>query len=70
MQLLYEANNGIEAQLIRDMLEREGIFVRVDGEYLQGGIGDLQSMGIVRVLVPETDLPRAKEIIQQEWDSK
>jgi hypothetical protein len=68
MQVVFQANNGIEAQLIRDMLEREDIFVRVDGELLQGGVGELQALGLVRVLVPEAHVSRAREIIAQQWD--
>lgn len=66
MKLLYAADNGIEAQLLRDMLEHEGVFVRVDGELLQGAIGELQAMGLVRVLVHENDFSRAEEILK-EW---
>ena len=64
MKLVYAADNGIEAQLVRDILERENI-VRVDGEFLQGAIGELQSMGLVRVLVPEAHYDRAKEILTE-----
>jgi hypothetical protein len=67
MKLVYAADNGIEAQLVRDILERENIFVRVDGEFLQGAIGELQSMGLVRVLVPKAHYDRAKEILNRDW---
>lgn len=67
MKLLFEADNAIEARLIADLLERENIFVRIDGELLQGAIGELQAMGLVRVLVFEADLQRAQKILDDEW---
>ena len=68
MKLVYSADNGIEAQLVRDILERENIFVRVDGEFLQGAIGEIQAMGLVRVLVPEAHYDRAREILDRDWN--
>jgi len=68
MKLVYEADNGIEAQLARDLLEDKNIFVRVDGELLQGAIGELQAMGLVRVLVPEEQFDEAKAIIDRDWN--
>lgn len=68
MKLLYEAQNSIEAHMILNMLEQAGLSGRIDGEYLQGGVGELQAMGIVRVMVEESDYARAREIID-EWDA-
>jgi hypothetical protein len=68
MKLLYEASNTVEAHMILNLLEQAGLSARIDGEYLQGGVGELQTMGIVRVMVKENDYPDAKSIIQ-EWDA-
>ena len=46
MRNLYEASNAIEANLLKGLLETEGIEVFIRGEYLQGGIGDLPVSGI------------------------
>ncbi len=54
--------------MILNLLEQQGITGRVEGEYLQGGIGELQAMGFVRVLVPEKDYAEAKKIIGA-WES-
>jgi len=51
--------------MILNLLEQEGISGRVDGEYLQGGIGELQAMNFVRVLVPDVDYADAKKIISK-----
>jgi hypothetical protein len=69
MKLLYEASNTVEAHMILNLLEQAGLSARIDGEYLQGGVGELQATGIVRVMVEEFDYPEAKKIIQ-EWDAK
>jgi len=69
MKLLYEASNTVEAHMILNLLEQSGLTARIDGEFLQGGIGDLQVIGIVRVMVEESDYQQAKLIIQ-EWDAQ
>lgn len=69
MRLLYNASNGIEAHLVLNLLEQSGLSVRIDGEYLQGGIGDIQAMGILRVMVEEADYADAMTIINA-WDIK
>lgn len=68
MKTLYQASNGVEAHMILHMLKQEGITGRVDGEYLQGGIGELPAVGLVRVMVPEQDYAAAKSIVDK-WDA-
>ncbi len=69
MRLLYEASNTLEGYMVLNLLEQAGLSARIDGEYLQGGIGELPAMGIVRVMIDEKDYAEGKEIIQ-EWDAK
>ena len=69
MKLLYEAQNSIEAHMILNLLEQDGLVARIDGEYLQGGVGELQAVGVVRVMVDEGDYSSARKIIEQ-WDAK
>ncbi len=54
--------------MILNLLKQVGITGRIDGEYLQGGIGELQAMNFVRVLVSEQDYAEARKMIQ-EWES-
>lgn len=68
MKSIFEASSGLEAHMILNLLQQEGINGRIDGEYLQGGMGELQAMNMVRVLVDDSDYIRAKEIIKA-WDS-
>ncbi|MCF6319593.1 MAG: DUF2007 domain-containing protein, partial [Proteobacteria bacterium] len=69
MILIYQAQNSVEARLILNLFQQAGLSARIDGEYLQGGMGDLQVSGIVRMMIDEADLKKGKEIIRQ-WDSK
>ena len=55
--------------MILNLLEQAGLSARIDGEYLQGGIGELQAIGVVRVMVEENNYADASEIIK-EWDAK
>jgi hypothetical protein len=68
MKSVYEASTGLDAHMILNLLEMRGISGRIDGEYLQGGIGELQAMGMVRVMVDEKNYEEARQIIH-EWES-
>lgn len=67
MVSIYSTSNGIEANLLRDILQREGIAAHISGEYLQGGIGELPVTGLINVLVDEADSRRAEKIVR-DWD--
>lgn len=67
MKSIYEAANGVEAHMIVNLLEQQGIRGRVDGEFLQGAIGELPAAGLVKVLVSAEDYAAAKPIVDQ-WD--
>jgi len=68
MKSVYEAATGLEAHMILNLLQQEGIDAQVEGEYLQGGVGELQAMDIVRVVVPEQYFDQAIKIIEQ-WQA-
>lgn len=68
MRSVFEASSGLDAHMVLNLLETHGISGRVEGEYLQGGMGELQAMGFVRVLVAEEDYAEASKIIR-EWES-
>jgi hypothetical protein len=68
MKTLYEASNAIEAQLIKNMLEQIDIESHIHGDFLQGGIGDLQAFGLVRIMVAEDSYDEARQLID-DWQS-
>ena len=67
MRLIYEPSNSIEAHMVLNLLEQAGLSGRIDGEFLQGGVGDLQAIGLIRVMIEEADYEAATSIIEQ-WD--
>lgn len=69
MECVYNAANTLEGQLAVDLLQGAGIDARMDGEYLQGGIGELQALGLIRVMVGQADAAKAREIMRK-WDQK
>lgn len=65
MRTVYEADNLIDAYLVRHALEAAGIPVFVRGEALVGGIGELPVFGLVAVCVPQVCWPQASELVAQ-----
>lgn len=64
MRVVYEAENIIDAHLVKGLLEQQGIPAFVKGEYLTGAIGDLPTMGLVAVCVPESKYPEAETVVR------
>lgn len=66
---VFDALNSIEAHSIKIYLIGNGIEAKVGGDYLQGAMGCLPAMGIVRVFVDEKDEIRARRFIRELHDS-
>ena len=64
MRNVYEAANLIDAHLVRQALEAEGIPAFVRGEALTGGIGEIGVFGLVGVMVPDSAWPVARDIVE------
>lgn len=65
MQIVYRAENIIDANLVRNALADEGIAAYVSGHYLTGAAGELPVSGLVNVMVAESDWPRARMIAER-----
>lgn len=65
MRVVYEAENLIDANLVRGVLEQAGIPVWVRGEYLTGAMGELPVSGLVSVCVPKAALPEARLLVER-----
>lgn len=63
MQVAYEAENLIDAHLVKGLLAQEGIEAFVRGQYLSGGMGELPAMGLVAVMVADEELAAARRVI-------
>ena len=68
MKTVYDASNNIEAHLVMHQLQQAGIDARIEGEYLQGGIGELPAAGNVRVIVNSEDEAEARFVIA-DWEA-
>jgi hypothetical protein len=65
MTKIYSAQNAIDAHIIKGLLEQQGIAAWVDGEYLQGGIGELPLIDLVTVSVAEEDYEKALRVLRE-----
>jgi hypothetical protein len=64
MRPLYQAKDRIEAQFLRDFLDRHLIRTAILGDYLAGAAGELPVNIYPTVWVIENeDLPRAQELL-------
>lgn len=68
LKLLYVPDNAITGHLLQDLLAAEGIDAHLEGEFLQGGIGELPPLGVVRLMVADDDWQSANQIIQ-DWEA-
>jgi hypothetical protein len=59
VRAVYEAENLIDAHLVRGRLEQAGVRAWVRGDLLTGGMGGLPVHGLVSVWVEESELPAA-----------
>lgn len=67
MKSIYQAAHGVDAHMVKGLLEQAGIPAQVRGEYLQGALGELPVNGMVTVWVGEPDALRAREILR-DWE--
>ncbi len=68
MVIIYRAANIADAHLIRQMLEAEGIHAFIQGEYLQGAVGELPANTEILVQVGNDDYAAARAVVEQ-WES-
>ena len=68
MITIYRAANITDAHLIRQMLEGDGIHAFIQGEYLQGAVGELPANTEILVHVADENAETARVIVD-EWES-
>jgi hypothetical protein len=68
MIIIYHAANSLDAHMIKGLLEQYHIRAFVQGEYLQGGVGQLPTAGLVTVSVDNMHQAEARNIID-EWEA-
>lgn len=65
MVIVYTAEDYIEGNLVKGLLESCGIETFVNGQYLQGGVGELLPMGHIKLSVDDGDETAALRIIER-----
>jgi hypothetical protein len=60
---VYQGSDYFEAQVLKGLMEQEGLQVFLQGAALQGGLGDLPALGHLSITVNDADQRRAEEII-------
>lgn len=68
MRIVFNASNSLDAHMIKDLLHMQDIAAFVHGEHLQSGVGMLQAMDLVQVIVDDADYAAARVIID-EWEA-
>ncbi|SFK73117.1 DUF2007 domain-containing protein [Methylophaga sulfidovorans] len=63
MQLMFRANNILEAHIVAGLLKSHDINCYVSGHYLQGAVGDLPATDFAHVFVEENKVTLAQSII-------
>ncbi len=62
---VFTAQNSIEANIVKGMLEANDIPAYVNGEYLQGAIGELAAIDFAFVSVDEVNKDKALRLINE-----
>ena len=70
MKTVLHALNSLEAHVIKGLLESEGIASNIQGEFLQGAMGELPANGLIRVVVDEDDYEQASDVINNWREAK
>lgn len=65
---VYRAANALDAHLVQGVLAQHDIDAYIEGEYLQGGIGQLQMLDLIRVVVDAPDVAQAEQIVT-DWEA-
>jgi hypothetical protein len=68
MRTVFEPSNALEGHMLEDLLRQRGISARLEGAGLQGAIGELPAIGLVRLVVEDSDFAAARVVID-EWEN-
>ncbi|HET7843657.1 MAG TPA: DUF2007 domain-containing protein [Xanthomonadales bacterium] len=65
MRAVYQAENILDAHLVRGALEAQGLRAFVTGEFLTGAAGQLPAAGLVAVLVADDEFAAAEQVVAE-----
>ena len=67
MQIIHHAANLTDAYLLRQLLEDAGIPVHLNGEYLQGALGEVPANSPILLMVPDEHVQTARAMVM-DWE--
>ncbi len=65
MRTVYHAENIVDAHLVKDALENDGIPAFIAGEYLVGAVGELPARDFIAVMVPDSSMEAAERRVRE-----
>lgn len=65
MKKIFSANDVTEAQLVKGMLEQQGIATEMEGYYLQGAFGELPVIDMISLYVDDAEVNRAQLVVNE-----
>ena len=65
MKIVYQAENILDAHLVKGALEHHGVPAFVTGEYLTGALGELPAHGLVAIMVPDDHVEAAAAFLKE-----
>lgn len=68
MKVIFEPSNSLEGHMLQELLRQRGISSRLEGAGLQGAVGELPAIGLVRLVVEDEDFGAARAVVD-EWES-
>tara|TARA_B110000967_G_C18898925_1_gene573068 strand:- start:4955 stop:5188 length:234 start_codon:yes stop_codon:yes gene_type:complete len=60
---IYRGSDYFEGQLLKGLMEQDGLQVFLHGAALQGGLGEVPALGHLSITVNDADRERAEEIV-------
>ena len=63
MKIVYHAENAMDANIVKGVIEAAGIYADVRGEGIQSAVGEAAAMNNVKVWVHDNDYPEARDIV-------
>jgi len=66
---IYVSDNSAEAHMLKHFLEQNGIMTLIQGEFLQGALGEIGAHNHIRLSVIDEDVEQARTLMK-EWEDK
>ncbi|TVP53443.1 MAG: DUF2007 domain-containing protein [Halomonadaceae bacterium] len=65
MLIVYRGKDMIEANIVAGLIQSHGIHCHVEGNYLQGGMGEIGTSGFSNVRVEDEDFDQARALVEE-----